>query len=81
MRQTEILGLVADGLTNAEIADRLVVSKRTIDNHLTAILAQLDVASRQAAVESARRVGALDAAKRAAGQGRSTHVPESATTE
>lgn len=59
MRQTEILGLVADGLTNAEIADRLVVSKRTIDNHLTAILAQLDVTSRHAAVDAARRLGAL----------------------
>jgi len=59
LRQTEILGLVADGLTNAEIADRLVVSKRTVDSHLTAILTQLDVTSRHAAVEAARRLGAL----------------------
>jgi DNA-binding CsgD family transcriptional regulator/tetratricopeptide (TPR) repeat protein len=82
VRQAEILSLVADGLTNAEIADRLVVSKRTIDNHLTAILAQLDVASRYAAVEAARRLGALVGAERAAGtHGRSTHVPEPATTE
>jgi DNA-binding CsgD family transcriptional regulator/tetratricopeptide (TPR) repeat protein len=60
VRQIEILGLVADGLTNAEIADRLVVSKRTIDNHLAAILARLNVTSRHAAVEAARSLSALD---------------------
>ena len=40
-RQLEVLALLADGLTNAEIADRLVVSVRTVDHHVAAILAKL----------------------------------------
>jgi DNA-binding CsgD family transcriptional regulator/tetratricopeptide (TPR) repeat protein len=58
-RQAEILTLVGDGLTNAEIAERLVLSKRTIDNHLAAILDRLSVTSRHSAVEVARRLGSL----------------------
>lgn len=57
-RQVEVLELVAQGLTNAEIADRLVVSKRTVDNHLATILARLGVTSRQSAVEAVRSLGA-----------------------
>lgn len=57
-RQAEVLDLIADGLTNAEIADQLVVSVRTVDHHVTAVLHKLGVASRQ---EAAVRVGALDA--------------------
>ena len=48
-RQLEVLGLLADGLTNAEIADRLVLSVRTVDHHVAAILAKLGVASRREA--------------------------------
>ena len=48
-RQVEILRLVADGLTNAEIAERLVVSVRTVDHHVSAVLQKLGVPSRQAA--------------------------------
>lgn len=40
-RQTEIAGLVAEGLTNREIADRLVISKRTADTHVEQILGKL----------------------------------------
>lgn len=50
-RQMEVLRLVADGLTNAEIADRLVLSVRTVDTHVAAVLAKLGVATR---VEAAR---------------------------
>lgn len=50
-RQVEVLRLVADGLTNVEIADRLVVSVRTVDTHVAAVLAKLGVASR---IEAAR---------------------------
>lgn len=57
-RQLEVLMLVAEGLTNADIADRLVVSVRTVDHHVSAILQKLDVASRQDAAERARQLGA-----------------------
>ena len=35
VREMEIIGLVADGLTNQEIAERLTISKRTVDNHVS----------------------------------------------
>ena len=34
-REMEIIELVADGLTNQEIAERLTISKRTVDNHVS----------------------------------------------
>ena len=34
-REIEIIELVAEGLTNQEIADRLTISKRTVDNHVS----------------------------------------------
>ena len=49
-RELEVLTLVAEGLTNAEIADRLVVSRRTVDHHVSAILMKLDVSTRAGAV-------------------------------
>jgi DNA-binding CsgD family transcriptional regulator/tetratricopeptide (TPR) repeat protein len=51
-RQVEVLGLLADGLTNAEIADRLVVSVRTVDHHVAAILSKLNVGSRREAARA-----------------------------
>ncbi len=54
-RQLEVLALLADGSSNAEIADRLVVSQKTVDHHVSAILKKLAVRSRaQAAAEAAR---------------------------
>ncbi len=56
-RQVEVLGLVAGGLTNAEIADELYLSPRTVDHHVAAILTKLEVATRRQAAEHARRLG------------------------
>jgi DNA-binding CsgD family transcriptional regulator/tetratricopeptide (TPR) repeat protein len=56
-RQVEVLGLLAQGLTNAEIAERLVVSVRTVDHHVAAILAKLNVGSRREAARAAADLG------------------------
>jgi len=52
-RQLEVLALLAEGLTNAEIADRLVVSTRTVDHHVSAILTRMGAATRREAVRMA----------------------------
>ena len=49
-RETEILGLVAAGLTNATIAERLWISPGTVKKHLDNIYGKLGVANRTAAV-------------------------------
>jgi DNA-binding CsgD family transcriptional regulator/tetratricopeptide (TPR) repeat protein len=53
-RQADVLALIADGLTNAEIADRLVLSVRTVDTHVAAILDRLGVRSRREAAALAQ---------------------------
>lgn len=52
-RQADVLDLVASGLTNAEIAAKLVLSVRTVDHHVSAILTKLGVASRREAAAHA----------------------------
>ena len=59
-RELEVLVLIADGLKNAEVADRLVVSTRTVDHHVAAAFRKLDVHTRGQAVAVARRLGLLD---------------------
>lgn len=56
-REIEVLKLVARGLTNQEIADELVVSKRTVDSHTNSILAKLHLGNRTQAALYALRQG------------------------
>lgn len=53
-RQAEVLELLAQGHTNADIADELFVSYRTVENHVSAVLMKLGVGNREAAVKTAR---------------------------
>ena len=59
-RELEVLGLLATGLRNLEIADRLVVSRRTVDHHVSAILRKLSSKTRGEAVAAASRIGILE---------------------
>jgi LuxR family transcriptional regulator, maltose regulon positive regulatory protein len=52
-REREVLGLIAEGRTNAEIAAALVLSEHTVHRHVANILAKLNVSSRAAAVAAA----------------------------
>jgi DNA-binding CsgD family transcriptional regulator/tetratricopeptide (TPR) repeat protein len=58
-RQVEVLSLLARGLTNAEIADRLVVSPRTAEHHVAAVLAKLGAATRRDAARRASELGLI----------------------
>ncbi|MFG1993479.1 ATP-binding protein [Actinoplanes sp. NPDC048988] len=65
-RQHEVLVLLAEGLSNADIAARLTVSAKTVDHHVSAILAKLGVSSRGRAAVVARELNI----------GNSPHVPD-----
>ena len=54
---------LAEGMTNSEIADRLFVSSRTVDHHVSAILGKLGASTRSAAVAAARDADLLDTVK------------------
>jgi DNA-binding CsgD family transcriptional regulator len=56
-RQMDILALLAQDLSNAEIAARLSLSPKTVDHHVSAVLAKLDVHSREEAAQVAKREG------------------------
>ena len=56
-RQAEVLALLTDGMTNGEIAERLYVSRKTIDHHVSALLTKLDVKTRHEAVVVAKDRG------------------------
>jgi DNA-binding CsgD family transcriptional regulator/tetratricopeptide (TPR) repeat protein len=59
-REVEVLGLVSQGLRNAEIAERLFVSTKTVGHHVSAILRKLDVRTRGEASAEAVRLGIAD---------------------
>ncbi len=56
-RQMDVLELVAEGLTNAEIGERLFVSPKTVDHHVSALLMKLEVSSRKDAAAVAHERG------------------------
>lgn len=56
-REREVLTLIADGLSNQQIADRLDTSLKTARNHVSNILSKLQVADRTEAAERARAAG------------------------
>ena len=58
-RQIEVLRLVARGMTNAEIAESLFLSRRTVHAHLRSIFHKLDVGHRSAATRFAIQHGLL----------------------
>ena len=58
-RELEVLDLVANGLTNAKIANQLLLSAHTVHRHLSNIMTKLDVSSRAAAIAKASRLGLL----------------------
>ena len=56
-RELEVLSLVAEGLTNHDIAQRLVLSKHTVNRHVANLLRKLGLTSRAAAASLAGRHG------------------------
>ena len=60
-RETEVLKLVAEGHTNRQIAEALVISENTVDRHRTNILEKLDLHDRVALVRYAIRNGLVEA--------------------
>jgi DNA-binding CsgD family transcriptional regulator/tetratricopeptide (TPR) repeat protein len=63
-RQAQVLNLVDEGLSNVEIADRLCISAKTAEHHVSAIIARLGVASRRDAAVAARTLGMAPGGKK-----------------
>ena len=58
-REAEVLQLLADGLSYAEVAERLVLSEKTVGHHVSAVLRKLGEPTRSRAVATALRLGVI----------------------
>jgi DNA-binding CsgD family transcriptional regulator/tetratricopeptide (TPR) repeat protein len=58
-RELEVVGLLAEGLTNAQLADRLFLSEKTVDHHVSSVLRKLSEPNRAAAAAAARNLGLI----------------------
>ncbi len=62
-REVEVLACLDAGMSNAEVAESLVLSSKTVDHHVSAILGKLGVSSRWQAATRAHELGVLDPAR------------------
>ena len=60
VREIEVLRLLSSGLTNAELAARLYISHKTVDHHVSAIIAKLNVRNRREAARAGRDLKLVD---------------------
>ena len=60
-RELEVLDLMASGLSNQEIADRLYVSLNTVKTHASNVFSKLDVQRRTQAIQKAKQLGLIQA--------------------
>jgi DNA-binding CsgD family transcriptional regulator len=62
-REREVLDLICAGHTNAQIAAKLFISVKTVDHHVSAVLAKLDAPTREVAASYAARLGPAGSAE------------------
>jgi DNA-binding CsgD family transcriptional regulator/tetratricopeptide (TPR) repeat protein len=74
-REREVLELICAGHTNAEIAAKLFISPKTVDHHVSAVLAKLDAPTREVAATHAARLGLVTARELPARRGDASGVP------